>query len=586
DGALHLRLAPGVHQVKLAGPIAAMTLAFGTVPHEVAVEAEGFLVEGVEDGRVSGPVRISPVGADQPQEPPLGPDVPPGTADLEVPPWLVVTRTFDIGVRWTVETRLVRASRLGAPILVRFPLATGERVLTEGVTQEGREAVVTLGRTTKEATFQTALEPRAALERVAPTDRPWNETWVLRCGVVWRCDATGLAPFEHMRDGVYRPSFKPWPGEKVTLGFERPAPAPGRATTVHRATLELTIGPRTDEATLSVAIQTSTGGIESLALPADAHLTKLTVDGQAQAASLDGGELRVSLPPGPHALRVEWEAPGGQAWNRTTPSVRVGDRAYNATVLVRWRGDRVILATFGAGWGPSVRFWGLLGLCAAVALGLALSRKSALALWQWMLLAVGMAFVSPLPALFIAAWPFVLAHRERRAALPPLSHNLGQVALVVSTLLAAGALALAVSHAVGDPELWVAGALAEDGRRPEGTLLWYAAATDGTLPVGRIVSVPLGAWQAGAAVWALGLAFALVVALRRGYRAFRQGGLWLAPPAPAPAPAPAAAPTGEPPATAAPVPEAPGPAAPPPAKDSGAEAGAADDAESEDDGRP
>ncbi|MCC6528036.1 MAG: hypothetical protein IT373_35645, partial [Polyangiaceae bacterium] len=119
DGALHLRLAPGVHQVKLAGPIAAMTLAFGTVPHEVAVEAEGFLVEGVEDGRVSGPVRISPVGADQPQEPPPGPDVPPGTADLEVPPWLVVTRTFDIGVRWTVETRLVRASRLGAPILVR-----------------------------------------------------------------------------------------------------------------------------------------------------------------------------------------------------------------------------------------------------------------------------------------------------------------------------------------------------------------------------------------------------------------------------------------------------------------------------------
>src|SRR5690606_22640226 len=69
DGFLHLRLAPGRHEVVLTAPLPRdeLVLSPGSAPRLVRVEASGWQVDGVqENGRIEGSLALTRLASEEP----------------------------------------------------------------------------------------------------------------------------------------------------------------------------------------------------------------------------------------------------------------------------------------------------------------------------------------------------------------------------------------------------------------------------------------------------------------------------------------------------------------------------------------
>jgi hypothetical protein len=537
-GHLHLRVSPGIHEVTLRGPLRGsdLTLALGTSPHRVEVEADGWKAEGVDEDGHADSVHLErdSGAAEAPRE---------ERPDAAVPPWLEVRRTLEAGVSWTMRTVVKRVSAPGTPVVVRLPLLPGEKVTDASFEEHDGELVITLDRDARELQFTSALDPRERLELRAPTDRPWSEQWTLRCSPIWHCEHSGLAPVSHEARGMWEPVFQPWPGEAVTLDFVRPTAAPGRSLTIQSADLLLEPRDRLTEATLTMRLQTSAGGAHPITLPAGVRVTELRVDGKAQPVQLDAETLPVSLTPGWREVVVKWREAGGLVTFTRAPAIRVGDAAANVRVTITLPRDRWPLLAGGPSWGSRILLWGylLLLVAAGAALG-SLPRRyqpaiggRPLARWHWMLLAAGLTQVPPLAAAVIAAWFFLIAFRARWPAAHTRGRNAGQIALAIATLAFVGGLALAAYRGVAvQPDMMVAG----DATAPE-VFTWYVDHGDGWLPRPWVLSTTPWLWRGAMAAWSAWMLVMLWRWLRSGWAAWTDGGIWVRPPKPAPAAAPA-----------------------------------------------
>ena len=304
EGFLYLRLAPGPHVVRVEGPLArdSLTLAFGVAPHHLEVDAEGWEVEGVhEDGRTSDSVQLRRVlqSADAAHR------------EDQLPAWLAVTRTLQIGVRWTLRSSARRLTDGVGPALVRVPLLPGESVTESDLLVENDHVVVSLGGGDEEVSWTSVLAPRSELTLTAPSGVRWSETWILRCSPIWRCEPSGIAPTSHRSGGRWEPSFRPWPGEELTIRFVRPEATEGRSTTIDSAKLVLTPGSRLLRARLETRVRTSSGGPHSWSLPDDARVQSLTIDGRARPIQRADGGLTATLRPGTQTVEVLWQQPLG-----------------------------------------------------------------------------------------------------------------------------------------------------------------------------------------------------------------------------------------------------------------------------------
>jgi hypothetical protein len=123
----------------------------------------------------------------------------------------------------------------------------------------------------------------------------------------------------------------------------------------------------------------------------------------------------------------------------------------------------------------------------------------------------------------VAAWLLALGARTRvRSDLAPLRFDALQIALVLLTLLALGALSNAVRQGLlGLPEMQIAG-----NGSTASALFWYQDRSDASLPRAFVLSVPLWVYRFLMLAWALWLAFALLRWLRWGWDCFTTGGLW------------------------------------------------------------
>lgn len=548
DGFLHLRLTPGRHEVELTAPLPRdeLVLSPGTPPRLVRVEASGWQVEGVqEDGRVEGSLAFTRLVSAEASDDDAGSPV------SELPPWFEVRRRLMLGVTWSVATTVERVSPTGQPLVVRLPLLPGEQVTESGLSVENGEVVLSFDRDTQRVTFDSSLRIAPEVRLRAAEDRPWSEQWTLDCSVLWRCELSGLAPYEHRsqdhdyprREPRWMPSFRPWPGEELAVAVQRPEPAAGSSITIDSAHLSFEPGTRLSRATLQLQIRNSAGGSQRVELPADARSVELEVDGVAQPLERTGGELSVPLSPGTTKVRIRWQQPEGLSTRWRAPSVRVDGGVVNVTTTVSLPSHRWLLHTSaqGASWGPAVLFWPYLLL--VLAFGVALSRvpKSPLRAWEWMLLGLGLAVVHPVVAVIVASWFFLLAFRETYLPSRPLPYNLVQLLLVGCTLVFLGCLVGVVySGLVVQPDMGVAGLHSTNER-----LVWYADRAAAELPRPSVWSAPLWVWRLVMLFWALWLALALLRWLRWGFGCFSAGGAFrrmTARRAPAPPPAGAGAP--------------------------------------------
>jgi hypothetical protein len=546
DGFLHVRLAPGRHVVESTGPLPPMdtlTLELADVPHRVAADAVGWRVEGLrEDGRAERSIQLVREMAGRAAAEEGGADREP---EVALPPWLVVTRTLDIGIPWLVQTAVHRASPAGSPVVVRVPLLPGESVTDADLRVEAGHVVVSLGRDETDVAWDSALDEQPKLSLAAPKGVPWSEVWVLQCSPIWECRAEGLPPTSHQAGGRWQPVFQPYPGESLALAFERPAGAHGQSVTVDTAELVVRPGTRLAAGTLTVGVRSSQGGVHAFELPAEAKVQYVRVDGREEPIRLEAGRLSVTLKPGGQTVEIAWQQPGGISLLERVPRVGVGEGAVNARVRVELPSDRWLILAGGPSWGPAILFWST--LAAALVLALLLGRVpwSPLRTWQWALLLCGLALV-PIPAaLVVVGWFLAMQRRGmRERPVRPIAHDFGQLVLVGWTCAALVFLYDAV-HAglLLLPDMQVEGAGSSNGN-----LVWYADRVAAALPQPWVVSLPRWVWQAAMLAWSLWLAWSLVRWVPWAWRSFSAGGLWLRirkrrvldvpPSAPTPAPGP------------------------------------------------
>ena len=292
DGQLHVRVPPGVSQVRASGPLPpvdTLTLQLGLAPMALSWQSESWSLDGLRaDGSVEHSLQLTRSAATTT-----------GASSTEnLRPWLEVHRELDLGLPRRVRTTVLRRGPTDRPLTVRVPLLDGEAVTDAGHEVQGSEVVLTLDRGEHEATWTSTLEPSDDIVLSAPTDVPWSEEWVVTCSPVFSCSTTGPAPIRHEHAERWSPAWRPLPGETVHVHTERLPPVAGATATLDQAHLTLRPSRRLCVGTLDLEIRSSQGGQQVVRLPPGAELQEVRIDGDLRPLQATDGTVGIPLRPG------------------------------------------------------------------------------------------------------------------------------------------------------------------------------------------------------------------------------------------------------------------------------------------------
>ena len=564
SGFLHARLPEGVHTLRLEGPLGgrdAITLAFGHAPRAIAVQAQGWEVDGLAAESVPASIQLRRLASETPSADGEAP-----TRSV-LPTWLEVERRLELGVRWTLASTVRRRSPGDAPAVVRIPLLPGESVNSANVTVENGEALVTLGQTDAEVSWTSTLTPAETITLTAPNAGLLSEVWILACSPLWHCDTSGLSPTMSERGGRWEPRFDPWPGESLTVTTGRPEASEGRSITLDRAVLTVQPGMRLTTSTLDVSARTSVSSTLRITVPAGAEVRSLRVDGADRALQREGDALVIALQPGAHTVTLALQEARGWAFSYPTPAVTLGDATVNLELVVEGSTDRWLLWIDGPAWGPAVLFWPYLALVLVLAFALSRRRTLAPRLHDWALLLAGLTQIPAVAALMVVGWFFLLEHRRDTKLAHPILFVLRQLVVVGATFVACALLLWAIeSGLLGAPQMDIQGPECWEQH-----LRFFVDRSDGALPVATLYSVPTWVFRVLMFCWALWLAFSVLKWARWGWDAFKTDGLFR----PSGDLAPPAAPSVAGPAPSEPAPSEPAPESAPQGSDDSSDGGPA-----------
>jgi hypothetical protein len=523
DGFLHLRLEPGTHRVKLSGPIAGSELVIvpGDLPHRAAVDADGWTVDGIRDGRIEGSLHFT---ADERNQSASGAALAERQNSVRhLPPWLEISRIVEIGNTWKITTEVQRKSPVGEPISVRYALLPGEEMTEATALVEQGQVVITLGRDDTTQTYTSVLKPSDVLKLVAAKERPWNEDWKIRCLALHHCEFEGIFPYNRVDELGYSPRFRPWPGETLVVRVTKPPAAAGASRTIERANLVLTPGQRLLAGRLDFAAKVSKGAPLVVKLEPGASVQSLKLNGKEEPIRAMGSSVEISLPPGRQEVSLAWHENQPLSFWFRAPKVELGERAVNASVEIHMPEQRWLLFTMGPTWGPKILLWSYLLLLVGAAYVLVRIPYSPLKTWQWAILGLGLTQVPLALAGFVAGWFFLLAYRNVAVVVRPWLKKLFQVAVAVYTLAFLGCLCGAVYDGlVTNPDMHIA---TVDMGSNMG-LRWFEDRIQGAMPRPIVLSLPVLVFRLLNLLWALWLASSLLGWLKWGWQCFAQGGLW------------------------------------------------------------
>ena len=520
---LWLGLAPGRHQVELAGVVPQRTdfsLPLPLTPHYVGVEAEGWTVEGVhENGQADPQLQLTRIRADGEEHQMVA---------LEagaLPPFVRVERTLRLGLEWHVVTRVVRASPAGSQVVLAIPLLAGESPISpEGVRTQQNRVLVNMSPGQSVYSWLSVLDKQTAISLTAPDTTDWMEVWRVNVSPVWHMETQGIPVVHHQDEQQnWLPEWRPWPGESVTLAISKPAGIDGKTLTIDDSQLHIKPGSRATDATLSFSLRSSQGGQHSLRLPESARLQSVSIDGVTQPIRQEGNQVTLPIVPGKQTIGLSWRTPQGIGTLYRTEAVDLGISSTNTTIKVNLGQDRWMLFTGGPRMGPAVLYWGVLIVLLLVALALGRVPLTPLKSWQWLLLGIGLSQVSLFMAAFIVIWLMLLGVRSRLQTLPtPFLFDSMQIGLGFLTLFALGFLFIAVEQGLlGTPEMHVAG-----NQSSAYELNWYQDRSEALLPQAWILNVPLLVYRLLMLAWALWLAVSLLRWLRWGWQCFTTTAIW------------------------------------------------------------
>jgi hypothetical protein len=516
DGLLYVRVEPGVHRITLEGPLPerdSMTLPMHLKPHVVEAKTPGWTVDGlhedgdIEDLQLSRTEQLSKKAALQ---------------QGSLPAFVVIERRLTLGLAWQIDTTLRRLTPTGTAVVLEVPLLEGEQVTSDTVRVEGGKALVTLPAQASSLSWESVLKERPQIVLKAKADAPWNEVWVIEASPVWHYDAAGgLAPVRG--EGA---TFRPWPGESLTLNIRRPEGVTGQTLTIDKATLTFTPGLRSSDSKLALQLRSSQGGQYVLGLPEGASVLSVKMNGVSQPIRKTGRELTVPVNPGAQSALIEFREERGVSTFLSSPEVNLGRPGVNAALELVVPAERWLLRAGGEGAGPAILFWGALIVIGLIAFVMGrVSRELGISLTapQWFLLGLGLTQVEAFGVFMVFMWFVLLALRQRYIdRLQGFWFDAVQIVLLGWSIGFAAWLFVAIRNGlVMDPDMQVLG-----NGSSRALLRWYVDRTASAMPQALVVSVPVILYRALTLAWSLWLAFALLRWLKWAFAAFTAHGLY------------------------------------------------------------
>jgi hypothetical protein len=524
-GTLVLALPAGVHAVTLRGAVPdteALRLAFRERPARIEVDAPGWQVAGVDDGRLiaDSVSLIRPVQSATR----TGADAAAAQRE-EFPPFVRVTRALNLGLDWTVSTDVERLAPADGAFTVRLPLLPGESVLTAGLPVHDHHVEVAMPAGVAHAGWTSALARSDSLALTAPTAAPYVEVWRFAVSPIWhlRFDGTPEVLGPQPEGPAWVHHFEPRPSERLSATVTRPAAVAGPTFAFEGVRHALTPGRRSTDTTLQIDYRSTQGGRHVIGLPEGARLRSVLADGAPLALRDEDGKLALPLQPGAHQLQIDWQTDVGISLVTRPGAVALGAPASNVRTTIAVPESRWLLFAAGGGVGPAILYWAELAVFIVLALLLGRLGRTPLATHEWLLVGLGLSTFSWSVLLLFAVWVFAFHWRGRWAAnVKPLVFNGVQLALAVLTIIALGSLLAAIPNGLlGSPDMRVAGAGSQGG-----LLEWFHDRVGETLPRPVVISVSIWFYKAAMLAWALWLSFALTRWVRWAWQAGSAQGLW------------------------------------------------------------
>lgn len=523
-GMLWVLLPPGRHELILRGTLNDMQelqLPMSPRPQQVSVRSPGWLASGVTaSGQASSVVTLSrevtQASKGKAEK----------HAEQRLPPMLRLSRTLQLGLLWEVQSSLVRHGDVKAAQTVRVSALPGEVVTGESVRLQDGQIEASFSPGQRQVQWNSRIDIAEQILLQAADDTDLFEHWQLDASALWHVSFEGIPAISRQQDNWRLPSWRPWPGESLSIQISRPEAVAGRILTLDQVRLHSRPGKRATDLQLEMKLRASQGGQHALPLPDTVSIQAVRIDGRAVPAQTEGGRLLLPLRPGVQNIVLELRQDHGISAMTTLPAFDLKVPGVNARMSLSLPQDRWVLFAGGPALGPAVLFWGVLAVLLAIAITLGRSGLTPLGSLQWALLMVGLSQLPVVAAAIVASWLFALALRAKLPSNWSAGHfNAIQILLALWTVAALLCLASAVWQGLlGAPDMQVAG-----NGSSQHSLHWYQDRFDGTLPSPWALSVWIGFYHGLMLLWAMWLANSLLNWLRWGWQQYSQDALWKKP---------------------------------------------------------
>ncbi len=511
----------GINDVVIRGKVPAgneFQVPLTMIPHNVSLKIDGWAAYGIDrEGQVQGSIKFVRLEKKSSREASKGSSV--------LPPFFHVERVISLGIDWQIHTTVKRITPSNEPVVVSIPLVKGESVITAGIKVEDNTTVLSMSPGEREKRWVSTIKPSDKISFKAVDTTEWTETWILDASPIWHCELSGI-PLIHHQDsgGQWRPEWRPWQGEEITINITRPMAVPGRVITVDKAELSHTPGKRTSMSELDLSIRSSQGGQQKITLPEGANIRKVTVSGKSQPVKQQERIVTVPLNPGAQTVKLEWQEKTGSLALIKTPAVDIGTEAVNAYVNFNMPGNRWVLFAGGPVMGPAVLFWSYFVVIIIAGIILGRVKWTPLGTVSWILLGLGLTQVPAVTAIIIAGWFLAMGARHKAvSSRKAWVFNLTQILLIIWFLGAMGGLWSSIERGLlGIPNMQIQGNMSSDF-----FLKWTQDRITNTMPSAWVMSVNIFVFRGLMLLWALWLAYSLILKwLPWAWNCFSGGGIF------------------------------------------------------------
>lgn len=517
EGFLELKTNGGREVYEILGSIPrtnAFSLKIPQAALAVEVEAPGWQVEGVSrTGVAASTLRFTQKQSGEHQQESKSQE------QVVLPTWVEVDRSIRVGQSVAVITRVKRLGDTQNAASVKIPLLGSEQV-TSGQVKVVDDAV--------QLYFEAGKDSLAYSSTLNAASRKWelgakaghriSEKWNVSCLSSWQCRVSGLTPTSIVNNNMMQWSWKPFPGEQVSIAALELSTLAGESITVDSLKHNIKWGSSLLQGTVEIQTRVTEQRNLDLRLGEEFAVKDVQVNGQSGLGLSKENTAQVLLTPGSHFVRLNYEAPFSPSTLQNAPELSLNVPAHNISIMLQPTSERWVLWTGGPAWGPCVVYWAkmiiIVGLCLILRRGKLLSVSVLSAI----LLGIGLATLPIitlwLPLLWLALLSLIPRNEGFFRGLPRLFRS---SAFLVLTLLALLFLYEIVrTGLVLSPPMLIVGNLSSAYE-----LKWYLDHSSGAIEQPWVFSLPISFWRGFSLLWSMWLVVMLFTWIGASVKTFR-----------------------------------------------------------------